>query len=313
MKASFLHVAVLYAVGALTSSLLGQKPSRLDLSRLSPSQLVKFVTYQNRSDAYDGTLTCDADSPAKKKDQDAIERLVSLGERSVPALEQEFGAISKKGENGQYTPNLQRLFYVYARIRGARAFPRLRDMELSQQFSFATVSLDGAIAVALGLTSYLSIAHPSQRLLVACQGQQPRDALNQMIVAWERGDPLWFETSLGETAARAVAVKDDDEWQAFRGTFWRDAPNAAIGYKFQVPARLSEPSMRIPSQARVPNEEEKLDLDTAFYGRNGRNCGHMMIKLIRGATAKPPGYLRYVVDNPNIADVLQLISACARQ
>jgi hypothetical protein len=313
MKANLFHIAVLYAMGGLTSSLLGQKPSSLDLDRLSPSQLVKFVTYQNRSDAYDGTLTCVADSPAKKKDQDAIERLVSLGERSVPALEQEFGAISKKGENGQYTPNLQRLFYVYARVRGARAFPLLRDMELRPHFSSETVPIDGAIAVALGLTSYLSIAHPSERLLAACQGQQPRDALDQMIVSWERGDPLWFETSLGETAARAVAVKDDDEWQAFRRTFWRDAPNAAIGYKFQIPGSLSEPSMPIPFQARVPNEEEKLDLDTAFYDRNGRNCGHMMIKFIQGATPKPPGYLRYVVDNPNIADVLQLISACARQ
>lgn len=313
MKAGLFHVGVLYAMGGLTASLFGQKPSSSDLNRLSPSQLVKFVTYQNRSDAYDGTLTCIADSPAKKKDQEAIERLVSFGERSAPALEQEFDAISKKGGDGQHTPNLQQLFYVYARIRGARAFPLLRDMELRPNLGSETVSIDGAIAVALGLTSYLSIAHPSLRVLVDCQGQQPRDALDQMIVSWERGDPLWFETSLGENAARAVAVKDDEEWRAFRRAFWRDSPNAAIGYKFQVPGSLSDSSMLIPFQARVPNDERKLDLDTAFYDRNGRNCGHMMIKLIQEATPKPPGYLRYVVDNPNVAEVLQLISACARQ
>jgi hypothetical protein len=303
MKADLFYVAVLYAMGGLTSSLFGQKPSSLDLNRLSPSQLVKFVTYQNRSEVFDATLNCVATGPAKR-DQEAIERLVSLGEQSVPALEEEFGAISKKGDSARHSPNTALLLYAYARIGGTRAFPLLRDMELSQHFSFATVPLDGAIAVAMGLTSYLSIAHPSLRVLVACQGQQPRNALDQMIVAWERGDPLWFETSLGETAARAVAVKDDDEWQAFRRTFWRDAPNAAIGYKFQVPGSLTEPS---------PNEEGKLDVDTAFYDRNGRNCGNMMIKFIQGAPSKPPGYLRYVVDNPNIADVLRLISACARQ
>jgi hypothetical protein len=236
-----------------------------------------------------------------------------LGERSVPGLEEEFGAISKKGENARDSKNTAQLLYAYARIRGARAFPLLRDMDLSQRFSFATVSLDGAIAVALGLTSYLPISRPSLRVLVECQGQQPRNALDQMIVAWERGDRLWFETSLGETAAHAVAVNDDDDWQAFRRTFWQDAPNAAIGYKFQVPGNLSEPSMRTPIQARVPNGKEKFDLDTAFYDRNGRNCGHMMIEFIQSATPKPPGYLRYAVDNSNIAGVLQLISACARQ
>jgi hypothetical protein len=311
MKANLFHIAVLYALGGLISSLWGQKPSSLDLDRLSPSQLVKLVTYQNRAEDFDGTLNCVATGPAKR-DQEAIERLVSLGERSVSALEEEFGAISKKGDNAQYSKNTALLLYAYARIRGARAFPLLRDMDLSQRFSFAAVPLDGAIAVALGLTSYLSIAHPSLRVLVECQGQQPRDALDQMVVAWERGDLLWFETGLGETAARAVAVNDED-WQAFRRTFWRDAPNAAIGYKFQVPGNLSEPSMRTPIQARVPNGEEKFDVDTAFYDRNGRNCGHMMIEFIQSATPKPPGYLRYAVDNSNIADVLQLISACARQ
>jgi hypothetical protein len=310
MKANLFHLAVLYAMEGLISSLWGQKPSRVDLDRLSPSQLVKFVTYRNRAEDFDGTLNCVATGPAKR-DQEAIERLVSLGERSVPALEEEFRAISKKGDNAQYSPNTELLLSAYARIRSARAFPLLRDMDLSQHFRFATASLDGAIAVALSLTSYLSIAHLSARVF-ACQGQQPGDALDQMIVAWERGDRLWFETSVGEAATRAIAVKDD-EWQAFRRTFWRDAPDAAIGYKFQVPGNLSEPSMRTPIQARVPNGEEKFDVDTAFYDRNGRNCGHMMIEFIQSATPKPPGYLRYAVDNSNIADVLQLISACARQ
>jgi len=311
MKANLFHVAVLYALGGLTSSLLGQKPSSLDLDRLSPSQLVKFVTYQNRSEEFDPTFECIASGP-DKRDREAIERLVSLGERSVPALEAEFGAISKKRANARYSPNTALLLDAYARIRSARAFPRLRVMELGRDFSFATVSLDGAIAVALGLTSYVSIAQPPLRVLVACEGPQPRYALNQMIAAWQRADRLWFETSLGETATRAVAVKDDEEWQAFRRSLWRDTPNAAIGYKFQVPGNLSEPS--IPANlARIPNEEKNLDLDTAFYDRNGRNCGHKMIKFIQGATPKPPGYLGYVVDNPNIADVLQLISACARQ
>lgn len=312
MKTDLFCVTVLYAMGGLTSSLLGQKPPTVDLNGLSPSQLVKFVTYQNRSEVFDPTLNCVATGSAKR-DREAIERLVSLGERSVPALEEEFGAIAKKGENGQYTPNLQLLFYAYATIRGARAFPLLRDMELRPHFSSETVPIDGAIAAALGLTSYLSVVHPLGRLLVACQGQQPRNALDQMAVAWERGDRLWFETSLSGAAARAVAVKDDDEWQAFRRTLWRDAPNGAIGYKFQVPGSSSEPSTLIPSQARVPNDEEGVDLDTAFYDRNGRSCGHTMIRFIRVATPKPPGYLGYVVDNPNIADVLRLISACARQ
>jgi hypothetical protein len=310
MKAKPLHVAAFYAIGGLTPSLLGQKSA--DLDRLSASQLVKFVTYQNRSEVFDPTLNCVATGPAKR-DQEAIERLVSLGKRSLPALEEEFSEIAKRGDNAKYSKNTPLLLYAYARIGGARSFPLLRDMELSQRFTFATVPLDGAIAVALGLTSYLSIAHPPLRVLVACQGQQPRDALNQMIASWERGDRLWFETSIGETAARAVTAKDDNEWGAFRGVFWRDAPNAAIGYKFKAPASLSEPSMLIPIQAHGTNEEEKLDLDTAFFDRNGRTCGHMTIKFVHEANPKPPGYLRYVVDNPNVADVLQLISACARQ
>lgn len=309
LKANFFHVVVLYALGGLPSILSGQKPSSVDLNRLSPSQLVKFVTYQNRSEFFDGTFNCVA-TGAQKRDREAIERLVSLGERSVPALEEEFRAISKKGANGRYTSNAALLMGAYASIRGTRAFPLLREMELSQQFSFATVSLDGAIAVTLGLTSYVSVAQPPLRVLVACEGPQPRYALGQMIAGWQRGDRLWFETSLGETAARTVAVKDDEEWQALRSSFWQDVPNAAIGYKFQLPG--GDPST--PAKlTRLPNEEKNLDLDTAFYDRNGRTCGNMTINFRRGATPTPPGYLGYIVDNPNIADVLQLISACARR
>ena len=83
---------------------------------------MKFVTYQSRSEIFDPTLNCVATGPAKR-DQEAIERLVSLGERSVPALEEEFGAISKKGDNARYSKNTALLLYAYARIGGARAFP----------------------------------------------------------------------------------------------------------------------------------------------------------------------------------------------
>ena len=94
---------------------------------------------------------------------------------------------------------------------------------------------------------------------------------------------------------------------------WQDDPNAAVGYKFPLPGSVNGPSRPLPVLAGVPNGEEKQDLDTVFYDRNGQACGRITMKFVQVVAPKPPGYSDYSVDNPDIAYVLHLISACARQ
>ena len=146
-----------------------------------------FVGLLNRPDG-SGVAVSNA-CAVDETDREAVESLVRMGSEAIPAIEESLDSGVRRSD-----VNLGRLAHVYARIQGPAAFPRLLSMRTKATATTAEsanysifdrfkLDLDQSIALSLGLTSWV----PSTTLPIRsiCRSQQPRDALNQLIFAWE--------------------------------------------------------------------------------------------------------------------------------
>jgi hypothetical protein len=183
----------------------------------SPSDLIRFLTYQSdRPDkqlAEMGILSCGITG-----DREAAINLARQGPAALPDIERELDAIDRRDQEGLGSSWLE---LAYARIEGPAGYERLRRMEQDprlgsdRQFGddSARRTLDGAIALSLGLTSFVSApgngtpsgTHSEPTLDFQCDRRaDPRDALNRLIRAFERNDDFLFQASLGPDAKAAA-------------------------------------------------------------------------------------------------------------
>src|SRR6202041_1571904 len=105
---------------------------------------------------------------------------------AIPAMKVAMDDIETRGrERGRiFRPGF--LFYAYAKSAGRDAFPRLWKMIKDPKLRSAQYSLDNAVALALGLTSYVDDLRPPSGVFL-CRFQEPRDALDDVVLAWEQG------------------------------------------------------------------------------------------------------------------------------
>jgi hypothetical protein len=117
------------------------------------------------------------------REQDAAVRLVTLGSAATPRVEAAVQSIETS--SGDWTQAYW-LFHVYAGLKGPAAFPLLSRMMHDPQLKELGGSLDDAMALALGLTSYVDST--TKPLPGACAPLTARDGLDLMIFALENGD-----------------------------------------------------------------------------------------------------------------------------
>jgi hypothetical protein len=98
-----------------------------------------------------------------------------------------------------------------------------------------------------------------------------------------------------------------------RAEFWQATPSnhVAVGYRFLVRDQFSEPTMAIDA-ARYDESRESV-LPTEFTNRTGGDCGSLKIRFLSTPSPTPPGYLAFLIDDPDLAGLLRLISSCAAQ
>ena len=149
----------------------------------SPSGLVKFLM---RPTDVGTTVSCAIDYDTRIN-RAVAKALVSQGQAALPAVEQALDLLKKPGARYSVPPGLYLLLYAYAKIQGQSAFPRLWDLNTDPELWPLEMDSSQAIALALGLTSYVPENLSLARIL-RCLGPQPRDALNQLILAW--GGPI---------------------------------------------------------------------------------------------------------------------------
>ena len=282
----------------------------------SPGGIIRFLTYQTdrpgRLAVEMGLFGCGVSAD----DRAAEASLVRLGDAAVPELEKSLASLEESGESSAFALNSGWLPIAYAKIEGRSARGRLLELERRPQLAFLQPSLHRALSISLSLTSYVTSSSPPERRFL-CRDGQPRDALDQLILAWLHNDRASLEASLS-TRSRVVlhTLEDHRGWDGMRAQLQQTEPRngVAVGYRFSA-----DPSWSLPddileqseSSGRVPQHLENPVIETVFVRGTGVECGHWRMKFV--STREDPASLRmnYFVDETDIEGLLRLLSSCA--
>ena len=244
---------------------------------------------------------------------EAAQRLAALGELAVPSIEKELDVIEQDATEGRYGSRWLEL--AYARIRGRAAYPRLR--RLRQGLDRA--NLDEAIALSLGLTSYVSGSRSGIRRFSCVRGPEPRDALDQLILAWSNNDRSMLEAILGPRGKEALAMLlKARTWEAMRDVLWRgrSSDTVVVGYRFGISGLWAEPVETLEPErdlgdAALLSQQQSFDLNTIFKDRSGEECERHHVRFVKGSVGGGNQAPAYLVDSPELGELLRTIASCA--
>jgi len=309
----------------------------------SAANLIKYLTYQSdRPDKHFGMVKgesvvfdCGAALGEARDDRVITKSIVELGDSAVPALEEALSSFEAKGERPEVATKVGWLMLAFARIKGPSAFPVLHRMIGNPRLSDSALGIDNAIALAFGLTSYVSsfrgvalyafhpcavpnstattlsptpCVPPSRELPIESfrcdRGEEPRDALDRFVLAWETGNDLSLKASVGPTA-RSTSDRMPGLKSAGR--------DVQLGYRFLVPGRWSEPDETLDEERKWGDPTANYtssELETIFTNSSGVDCGKIRLHF-SPAAQNGRADQRYVIDNADVGNLLQLIAVCA--
>lgn len=289
----------------------------------SPVDLIKFITHQSDrklSLACEfGQFPCGCEDAEIRADRAAAASLVKLGASAVPSLESALDSLEGKGQDSEFANGAGWLFYAYAKIEGSAALPRLRRMIGNPRLNSLQRALDSAVALPLGLTSYVSGSREiTMGETIYCEGATPRDALDELVLAWERNNRQALEANLGPKARVALrSLLHGRNWAAMRADLWRgkSGSDVAMGYRFDVAGRWAKPAGTLEQEeeqavvdlAQIP---VNVEIDAILKGSSGGDCGRLRIKFFR-SPGREGLFAKYLVDTSDLGDLLRSIAACA--
>jgi hypothetical protein len=289
----------------------------------SASDLIKFLTYQSgRPDSglRSGVTSCGEAIRAAQDDRRAANSLVSLGVSAIPDIEKALSSLEKNGGQSPVYFNGSWLLVTYAGILGPKAYPRLERM-LGNPTLGMERALGAAIAISLGLTSYVDSSSRIYERTIACGAREPRDALDGLILAWERNDREALYASLGPVARAVLESRlTGQTWQQFRAGFWRGGlvRSVAVGYRLEASGSWAQPSMTLDEAvalSRIVVDVSAIpvnpQLEARFTDRKGQECGEQRVRFHTAQDSVRT--LMYFVDSPDLVDLLRLVSNCASQ
>jgi hypothetical protein len=208
------------------------------------------------------------------------------------------------------------LVYVYARIAGRGAYPQLAEMLRDAKLSFLIDSIDGAISLSLGLTSFVSsTSQLPADLPLMCRDQQPRDAVDRFLLACIKGDQAALAKSLGPAATAALGAPESKAaWLELLSVTTRH-PNGpiVIGYSLSVDGAWSAPleDLEPPQPADTSRYDLRNPLGIVLRNASGADCGSSRVSLARAAELRFRS-LVYVVDDSNLAGLFRVVATCIR-
>jgi len=236
-----------------------------------------------------------------------------LGTEGLPEIERSLVEVEKKGLRSAFGYNAPWLLYAYAKVKGPEALPRL-ERTRGLKIGSLEGAIDSSVALALGLTSYVSAPQTLGLGDPICRSWEPRDALDRLILAWEGDDRSGLEADLGPHAAAALsALLEGRTWREMRRKFWHaDAGgSSAVGYRFDSADRWSEPEETLEDKspkAYFTVVGPSPGLNASFKDRSGTDCGGLVVRFSQALTDRGPAY---AIDNSAIEDLLRVISSCA--
>ena len=305
-----------FILGALlTTASLGQ------VQEQSVSQLIASFSRESGSSGKPDLAAgpeC-ADAGRVQSERRAARTIARLGDTAIHGLNSALDSIEARGYKSEFWFNAQWLLYAYGTAGGRGAFPRLLRMVGNPNLISSEPALDTAIALSLHLTSYADdFRVPGVQF---CRLQEPRDALDHLILSWERNDQRSFEESLGPQGRDAIALSGVGRtWTALRAQMWRaKSEPVAVGYRFEIAGAWSQPEENLDdtiSQERQPVIDlSKLpriaNIDAEFTNKDGSDCGHYIVEFVLGQNRIMRS--AYLVNNLDLEGLLGVISSCAAE
>jgi hypothetical protein len=314
----------------------------------SPSELIRYLTFQSdRPEKLQVEMGLDPCSDFG--DRKAAVALAQIGLAALSDIEKELDAIEQPGYEGLGSGWLE---LAYARIKGPAAYERLRKMERDPKIGSDRLfgddlrrrTLDGAIALSLGITSFVSAPKGTVENERQCisdsgvsslshgpcpsgaraepianfnchRGMDPRDALNRLIRTFERNDDFTFQVGLGPDAKVAFnSLLTGKTWSQLRTAILKsDSPgDFAVGYRFEGSGRWSEPDETLDEHRDNSPNAESPAIETHFQTRSGADCGTYQVQfLLAPADGRTHFWTPYLVNNSDLAGLLQNIASCA--
>jgi len=167
-------------------------------------------------------------------------------------------------------------------------------MASNPNLAFIRLRLDGAIALSLSLTSYVSGSQVPSRIFRCSRRGEPRDALDQLILAWERDDCRWLQGSLGPRASAALdSLLRGRTWADLRADLWHGAPggDVAVGYRFDASDWWSRPEDTLGKEREYVAlaHPESPDFETRFRDASGGDCGKHRVKFLKDPYGRRAG------------------------
>jgi hypothetical protein len=177
--------------------------------------------------------------------------------------------------------------------------------------------LDSAIAVALGITSYVSDVNGFVLDKGMCHDLfeviEPRDALNRVILGCESNNEEMVKKSLGPRSRTALdSLVADRSWEALKAELWPGASSGAVavGHRFEVGEGWSQPWDRPEGKAlTLINPPNNPEAEVVFVDSSGSACGRRRIKFL--ITQAGLAHYENFVNNSDVGDLLRVVSSCA--
>lgn len=253
-------------------------------------------------------------------DRAAANALVALGSAAADDLDAALNRIEQETNEGHVVLRSKWLLFAYARIRGPAAHQRLQAMISNRRLQYFHGDLDRALAIAFGLTAYVSAArlYPYSPM----PPEEPRHALDRLILAWMQNHRSQMEEVLGPKARLDLdSLLANQSWSALRIRVWGGPPepDVAIGFRFEGSGDWSKPEETLDQglhDRRFFKTWDQFppdaDLSTQFVDRAGNDCGgRREIRFVRVPGRPGNSPFKYVVDEVDLEGLLRAVSGCA--
>lgn len=289
-----------------------------ELARRSTRELIEVVVRQPAGGEWSKDILGCASDEASKQRRAAARELLRRRTKAVAEIEAGLADLKATSEQSSITDNSDWLLCAYAAIRGPSAFTAVFDFSGVPGLTRPLVR--NALSLSLGITSFVpSTLGTTSGNNIRCRAVEPRDALDDLILGWMRGDESQVKPLLGARARAALGrMLESSSWTELRGR-WRPSEwkSGAVGYRLGIPGRWSEPIETLDEErheSRTP--DSRFMIQTEFVNGKGRSCGGMQVAFVERAASPDDrltaGLLKaYDVDNEDLDELLRLISQCA--
>jgi len=280
----------------------------------SPSEIIASIT--NRDGSWPSNVFSCGITTTDEQDRALAAQLTRGGSLATTQLEQVFDSLQARGAESPYFQRSIWFFLAYASMLGPSASERLRTMIADSKFVSLQVALDRALAVFFGVTSYISSVRkfgPGD----LCRRAEPRDALDELIAAFEQGDLSRLAPVVGPAAVATLGqMEGGRSWEEFHRAVWRVPPKgqSAVGYLFDIRGRWSEPEQVLEGPSRyarnygdAPVLADDFGLVTRFKTNSGSDCGTYTVDF----HAVHDGVrVHYQVNNSDLDGLVRMINSC---